>query len=55
MLDTRTFWAIFGGAQACGQRIPGHAHPHWYLDCVYCDCMNAIHTAGMALLQVPHA
>jgi hypothetical protein len=52
MLDSATFWAIFSGAQAIGRNAgPTHAHPHWYGDCVYCDCCNLIHAAGMDWLR----
>jgi hypothetical protein len=51
MLTQATWWAVFQGAQAVSLTgRPLHRHPHWYYDCVYCQCMNELHDAALAWL-----
>jgi hypothetical protein len=51
MLDSHTWWQIFRGAQALRLHAgTHHLHPHWYLDCVFCDCCNRLHAAALDLL-----
>lgn len=51
MLTMATWWQVFRGAQAVAQRCGHwHRHPHWYTDCVYCDCCNSIHAAALDFL-----
>jgi hypothetical protein len=53
MLDSQTWWQVFRGAQAVSLRAGfGHRHPHFYSDCVFCECCNLIHAAALDFLAL---
>jgi hypothetical protein len=51
MVEMQTWWQVFRGAQAIGQRAGlGHWHPRYYGECVFCECCNLIHAAALESL-----